>query len=153
MDSIYVFKNIPASIKRLIYVYLIGLGTPSSKFIKEAYDELYNANKHYIAINKKLIMCKPRDIGFMGCKICVNNFFIRTIPYGLQKQYKGDIGTKLKEDWLLPQQFYEIDGAKMFYLYNCSNANKFNIMFSQLADDRALEKLFKYKILELNSEE
>ena len=157
MDSISVFKNVPASIKRLIYVYLIGLGTSSSKLIKEAYDELYEANKNHIFINKYMITTNPRDIGFMGIheimKICVNHFFVRTIPIKIQKQYKGDIGSKLNEGLLLPQQLYEIDGAKMFYLYNCSNANKFNIMFSQLADNRCLEKLFKYKILQLKSEE
>ena len=40
MDSIYVFKYVPSSVKRLIYLYLIGLGTPTSKLIKEEYDKL-----------------------------------------------------------------------------------------------------------------
>ena len=153
MNAIYVFKYIPASIKRLIYLYSIGLGTPTSNLIKEEYDKLYEANKNNIVVYKHMSMYEAKDIGFMGCKISKLKVFKRTIPFGFQKQYKGDIGTKLKEDWLLSQQMYEIDTAKMFYLYNCSNAQKYNIILSLLADVSSLEKLFKYKILQLNNEE
>ena len=157
MNSIYVFKNASSSIKRLIYLYLIGLGTPTSQLIKEKYVKLYEANKHNIIVYKHMSMYKDRDIGFIGLhevmNVSSNKFFQRAVPLELLKQYKGAIGTKLIEDLLLPQQLYEIYGAKMFYLYNCSDAYKFNIIFTLLKDNQALEKLFKYKILQLNSEE
>lgn len=156
MDSIYVFKYAPSSIKRLIYLYLIGVGTPSSKLIKGEYAKLFEANKHNIIVYKHMSMYEARDIGFIGLhevmKVSSIKFFKKNVPVELKKHYKGDIGSKLIEDWLLPQQFYEIDGAKMFYLYNCSNANKFNIIVTLLADSDCLQKLFKYKILQLNSE-
>lgn len=158
MDSIYVFKYVPSSVKRLIHLYLIGLGTPTSKLIKEEYDKLFEANKHNIIVYPHMSMYQDKDIGFMGLreiiKLSVKNFFQRAaVPFDFYKQYTGDIGTKLKEDLLLPQQLYETDVAKMFYVYNCSNAVKYNIMLSILADRSALVKLFKYKILQLNREE
>jgi len=153
MNAIYVFKYVPASIKKLIYLYLIGLGTPTSKLIKEEYAKLFEASNNRIIVYRHMSMYQAKDIGFMGCKMCVKNHFTRTMAVGLCKQYKGDIGTKLKEDWLLPRQIYEIDCAKMFYLYNCSSAYKFNIIVTMMADNKALEKLFKYKILRLNNEE
>lgn len=153
MDSIYVFRYAPSSIKRLIYLYLIGIGTPSSKLIKEEYVKLFEATKHNIIVYKHMSMYEAKDIGFIGCKAYSNKFFKRTVPVGLQKRYKVKIGSKLIEDWLLPQQLYEIDGAKMFYLYNCSNANKFNIIITLLQDKKALQKIFKYKYLQVNSEE
>jgi hypothetical protein len=94
-----------------------------------------------------------KDIGFMGCKISAQKFFQRSIPAGLYKDYKGDIGGKSHEDCLLPQHIYEIDGAKLFYLYNYSNAHKFNIIHMLRSDNHSLDKLFKYKILQLNREE
>jgi hypothetical protein len=158
MDSIYVFKYVPSSVKRLLYLYLIGLGTPTSKLIKEEYDKLFGANKYNIIVYPHMSMYQDKDIGFMGLyeviKVSVNKFFKRTaVPFKFYKKYTGDIGTKLKEDLLLPQQLYEIDCAKMFYVYNCSNAVKYNIILSILADRAALVKLFKYKVLQLNSEE
>ena len=159
MESIYVFKYVPASVKRQIYIYLIGLGTPTSKIIKKAYDDLYEANKNHIFINKYMITTKPRDIGFMGIheviKISAKPAFLRIITDGLQKQYRGnhDIGLKINDDYLLPEQFYEIFCAKLFYSYNCTNTLKFGIMVSYLAYDQSLNKLIKYKILQLKSEE
>jgi len=158
MDSIYVFKYVPSSVKRLIYLYLVGLGTPTSNLIKEEYDKLFEANKHNIIVYKHMSMYEDKDIGFMGLreiiKLSVKNFFQRAaVPFDFYKQYTGDIGTKLKEDLLLPKQLYEMDCAKMFYVYNCSDAVKYNIILSILADRAALVKLFKYKILQLNSEE
>jgi hypothetical protein len=158
MDSIYVFKYVPSSVKRLIYLYLVGLGTPTSKLIKEEYDKLFEANKHNIIVYPHMSMYQDKDIGFMGLreviKASINKFFKRTpVPFEFYKKYTGDIGTKLKEDLLLPKQLYETDVFKIYYVYNCSNANKYNIMISLLADSAALTKLFKYKILQLNSEE
>ena len=43
--------------------------------------------------------------------------------------------------------------TSLFYTYNCTNAVRYNIMISLLADSTALTKLFKYKVLQLNSEE
>lgn len=153
MNSIYVLKHIPASIKRLIYVYLIGLGTPTSKLIKEEYDKLYETNKHNIIVNEHMSSYIDKDIGFMGCKMCIKLFFQRTVLAELYKHYKGDIRGKINEDWLLPQHIYEIDGAKLFYLYNWSNAYKFPIMLSLRSDNNSLEKLIKYKVLQLEIEE
>ena len=80
-------------------------------------------------------------------------FFKRTVAVGLYKNYKGDIGELPHENCLLPQHIYEIDGVKMFYLYNYSNAHKFNIIYTLRSDNHSLKKLFKYKILQLKSEE
>lgn len=158
MDSVYVFKYVPSSVKRLIYLYLIGLGTPTSQLIKKEYDKLFEANKHNIIVTKQLSMYEAKDIGFMGLqevmKVAVNRVFKRQpVPVEFYKKYTGDIGTKIKEDLLLPKQFYEIEVVKIFYTYNCTNAVRYNIMISLLADSTALTKLFKYKILQLKSEE
>jgi hypothetical protein len=153
MDSIYVFKYTPASIKRLIYVYLIGLGTPSSNLIKDEYKKIYEKYKDTIIVNDHMCYMIDKDLGFMGYKTSAQKFFKRTVAVGLYKDYKGDIGEKSHEDCLLPQHIYEIDGAKMFYLYNYSNAHKFNIIYTLRSDNHSLEKLFKYKILQLNREE
>lgn len=146
MNNIYVFKYIPSSIKRLIYIYLIGLGTPTSKLIKEEYYRLYEKSQDKIIVYPHMSMYQAKDIGFMGCKICLKNYFTRIFSVGKYKQYNN-------EDWLLPRHIYEIDCAKMFYLYNCSNAYKFNIMVTLVADFKSLTKLFKYKILQIKSEE
>ena len=55
MESIYVFKYAPSSIKRLISLYLIGLGTPTSQLIKDEYKLLYEANKNNIIVNGYII--------------------------------------------------------------------------------------------------
>lgn len=153
MDSIYVFKYTPASIKRLIYVYLIGLGTPSSKLIKDEYENLYEKYKDTIIANRYMSCMINKDIGFMGCKICGQILFKRSVLGGLYKLYEGDIGVLPNQDWLLPQHIYEIDGAKIFYLYNYGDAYKFDIIMTLRSDNHSLEKLFKYKILQLKSED
>ncbi len=154
MNSIYVFKYVPSSVKRLIYIYLIGLGTPTSKLIKEEYDKLYKKSQDQIIVTYHMSMYQARDIGFMGCKTCVKNYFTRTFSVGKYKKYKGDIiGSNNNEECLLHRHFYEIDCAKMFYLYNYSNAYKFNLMVTLVADFKSVEKLFKYKILQIKSEE
>lgn len=159
METIYVFKNVPSAVKRQIYIYLIGLGTSSSKIIKRAYDELYEATKNHIFINKYMITTKPRDIGFIGIheimKISGKPAFLRIITDSLQEQHKGkgNICLKINDDHLLPEQFYEIYSAQLFYLYNCTNTLKFSVMLSYVAYDQYLNKLFKYKIQLLNSEE
>lgn len=153
MDSIYVFRYTPASIKRLIYVYLIGLGTPSSNLIKDEYKNIYEKYKDTIIVNRYMCYMNDKDLGFMGYKASAQKFFKRTVAVGLYKNYKGDIGELPHENCLLPQHIYEIDGVKMFYLYNYSNAHKFNIIYTLRSDNHSLKKLFKYKILQLKSEE
>jgi len=153
MNTVYVFKYAPGSIKKLIYLYLIGLGTPTSKLIKEEYAKLFEASNDKIIVYRHMSMYQSKDIGFMGCKMCVKNYFTRTMAVGLYKKYKINIVLIINEDFLLPRHIYEIDCAKMFYLYNCSSAYKFNIMVTLVNDTRSLEQLFKYKILQLNNEE
>lgn len=135
MNSIYVFTNIPSPIKRLI-LYFTGQGTPISGLIKEEYDKI---------INKSTKM--TTNIGFMGHKACLQPFYIRKAYVNQYIKYNSDI-----DDYLLEQQIYEIEGAKIFYLYHYSNENKFRIMLSLRSDNHDLEKLFRRKILKMYNE-
>ena len=151
MDSVYVFKNSPSSIKRLIYLYLIGLGTPTSQLIKEEYDKLFEANKHNIIVTRHMSMYEAKDIGFVGCQMSSKKSTNGEYPKDLFKKYTNNI--TVSEELLLPEQIYEINTAKLFYIYNCTSAGKFQIIMSIYCDNRALEKLLKYKYLQLKSEE
>ena len=136
MNSVYVFKSAPSSIKRLIYLYLIGLGTPTSQLIKEEYDKLFETNKHNIIITRHMSMYEARDIGFMGL---------------FEVSSKKSTSISVSEESLLPQQIYEINTSKLFYLYNCTNAAKFHIIMSIHRDNMCLAKLLRYKILQLSN--
>ena len=155
MDSIYVFKYVPSSVKRLIYLYLIGLGTPTSKLIKEEYDKLFEANKHNIIVNKYMSMYEAKDVCFMGLHKVMKVYSKKSTdgdyPKDLLKKYYND--TTASEDFLLPEQMYEINTAKLFYIYNCTNAPKFELVFTIHGDTLCLKKILKYKYLQLNSEE
>ncbi len=157
MDSIYVFRYTPVAIKRLIYLYLIGLGTPSSKLIKDEYEKKYQKYQDKIIENpymSNMINISKRDIGFIGCKMCGKPALKRSMLCGLYKKYNSNInGQKIVDDLLLPQQNYEIDGAKLFYLYTYGDTHKFDIIMKLRSDNHSLEKLFKYKILQLKREE
>ena len=141
MNSIYVFRYAPSSIKRLISLYLIGLGTPTSTLIKEEYDKLYNANRNNIIVTEHMCYYIDKDIGFMGCRISSKKYEYPKDPF---KKY-----TEL----LSSPQMYEIDSAKLFYLYNYSNNHKFKIILSIREDNICLEKIFKYKYFQLINEE
>ena len=153
MDSIYVFKYAPSSIKRLISLYLIGLGTPTSQLIKDAYKLLYEANKNNIIVNEHMCYYIDRDIGFMGCRISSKKSANHSeYSKDLFKRYFNR--TVFSEEFLMPQQMYEISIAKLFYLYNYSNfIHKHEIPFSVRGDNFCLQKLFKYKYLQLTREE
>jgi hypothetical protein len=140
MNSIYVFRYAPSSIKRLISLYLIGLGTPTSTLIKEEYDKLYNANRNNIIVTEHMCYYIDKDIGFMGCRNSSNS------------EYPNPRDTRIY-DLLLPPQMYEINSAKLFYLYNYSNNHKFKIILSIREDNICLEKIFKYKYFQLINEE
>lgn len=146
MNSIYVFRQIPAPLKRLI-LYFIGQGTSCSHIIKEEYHKLNQINRHLI-INK--------SIGFIGYKCMIQKFFVRTFLNEFYKRYKNDTNV----EWLLPQHMYEIDDAKAYYYdnygheYNNHNArNKFCLGLTINSDNHSLYKLFKYRILKLMCEE
>ena len=154
MDSIYVFKYAPSSIKRLISLYLIGLGTPTSQLIKDAYNLLYEANKNNIIVNEHMCYYIDRDIGFMGCRISSKKSANHSeYSKDLFKRYTCYYGTIFSEKFLMPLQMYEINSAKLFYLYNYSNVNKYEIIISIRGDNICLGKLFKYKYLQLTREE
>ena len=142
MNSVYVFKSAPSSIKRLIYLYLIGLGTPTSQLIKEEYDKLFETNKHNIIITRHMSMYEARDIGFMG---------LHEVMKVSSKKSTSSITLSVSEESLLPQQIYEINTSKLFYLYNCTNAAKFHIIMSIHRDNMCLAKLLRYKILQLSN--
>jgi hypothetical protein len=143
METIYALKPVPNSIKRLIYVYMLGLGTESSKLIKEEC--------------KKLCKKDEPDLGFIGNGVCMNSFFTRKVTWGLYKKYNGaSIGSLPTEDYLMPCQMYEVDCAKTAYLklyHACTNLDNARIMISLGSDMKSLEKLFKYKLLQLQQEE
>jgi hypothetical protein len=81
----------------------------------------------------------------MGYKICMRTLYIRYVDASQYREIQGEN--------LLPEQVYEIEDAKIFYLYNFSNENKFGIMLVLKCDEICLQKLFKHKILKLISEE
>ena len=140
MESLYVFRYTPAPIKRMIYMYSIAFGTNTSKIIKEEYDRLINMR------GPNILRPLRTNIGFMGYKICMHTLlYIRYIDASQYRQIQGEN--------LLPEQIYEIEDAKIFYLYNFSNENKFGIMLVLKCDEICLQKLFKHKILKLKSEE
>ena len=155
MDSIYVFKYAPSSIKRLIYLYLVGLGTPTSKLIKEEYDKLYEKNKHNIVVTRHMSMYEAKDIGFVGCRMSSKRHTNGEYPKDLLKKYTRDDGITITEELLLPEQIYEINTAKLFYIYNCTNisAPNFDIIFTVYSDILCLKKLLKYKVFQIISEE
>ena len=137
MESLYVLRYTPAPIKRMIYMYSIAFGTNTSKIIKEEYDRL---------INMRGLRPLQTNIGFIGYKICMRTLlYIRYVDASQYREIQGEN--------LLPEQIYEIEDAKIFYLYNFSNENKFRIMFIVKSDEICLQKLFKHKILKLISEE
>jgi hypothetical protein len=152
MDSIYVFKYAPSSIKRLISLYLIGLGTPTSQLIKDAYNLLYEANKNNIIVNEHMSYYIDRDIGFRGCRMSSK----KTANHS---EYSKDLFKRyfnrrvFSEEFLMPLQMYEISIAKLFYLCNYTNIHKHEISFSVRGDNSCLGKLFKYKYLQLTREE
>jgi len=139
MNSVYVFNGASSSIKRLIYLYLIGLGTPTSQLIKEEYDKLFETNKHNIIVTRHMSMYEARDVGFMG------------LHFVSSKKSTSSTSLSVSEEFLLPQQMYEINSAKLFYLYNCTNEAKFHIIMSIHRDNMCLAKLLRCKILQLSS--
>lgn len=141
MESLYVFRYTPSSIKRLIYIYSIGFGTKTSKIIREEYNRLI----HLKDSNLNIIRPLNTNIGFMGYRVCMQTLYIRKVD---ASQYK-----QIKDDSLLPEQVYEIECAKIFYLYYFSNENQFRIMYCLKSDEICLEKLIKHKITKLYSEE
>jgi hypothetical protein len=146
METIYVFKYIPSSIKKQI-LYFIGQGSRSSSLIKEEYNKLYQANQDIII---------DRSMGFMGFKCMIQKFLIRKTYRELCSQYIID----MREYWLMPQHMYEIDGAKIHYYYNYSNEYRnnnphygYSLDISLLSDEITFQRLFRCKILKLISEE
>jgi hypothetical protein len=164
MNSIYIFKHVPSSIKRLIYVYSIGFGTPTSKIIKEEYDKLlydtllYDTLLYDTLLYDTLLYNTIRNkhidekIGFMGCRISSQKY---EFPKDPLKKY-----TEL----LSPPQIYEINNVKLFYLYTneklfylYTNEEKLQILVYISNDIRdnnnCLRKLFKYKCFQLVADE
>ncbi len=146
METIYVFKYIPSSIKKQL-LYFIGQGSRTSELIKEEYNKLYRLNQNNII---------DRSMGFMGFKCMIKKFLIRKFYRELSTHYQ--IG--IYDDLLMFQHIYEIDGAKIHYYYYYSNEYRYNnpltkysLDISILADESSLKKIFKYKILKLISEE
>ena len=147
MDTIYALKPVPNSIKRLIYVYMLGLGTETSKLIKEEYDKLDRRRKQN-ARRKWDVWDTEKNIGFLGCNACVKPYFTSNFK-GTYKVYQSNVGGQMIEDELFPEQNYEIDNTKLFYLYNYSNMSLFQIMLSVREHNIALNKLTKHKLLQL----
>lgn len=146
METIYVFRYIPSSIKKQL-LYFTGQGTRSSSLIKEEYNNLYRLHQDIII---------DRSMGFMGYKCMIQKYLIRKIYRELCSQYIID----MHEYWLMPQQIYEIEGAKIHYYYNYSNEYrnnnpryKYSLDISLLSDELTLHRLFRCKILKLISEE
>jgi hypothetical protein len=124
----------------MIYMYSIAFGTNTSRLIKEEYNRLIHMR------GPTILRPLSANIGFMGYKTCMNIFlYTRFVDATQYKQIQGD--------HLLPEQLYEIEDAKIFYLYHFSNENRFRIMFIVKSNEICLQKLVKYKIMKLNSEE
>jgi hypothetical protein len=149
MDAIYALKPLPNSIKRLIYVYMLGLGTESSKLIKEEHGKL-DRRKKLCMRRKGDIWDSDKIIGFIGCKACIKLYFTRTKIEGTYKCYKSGINA---EEWLYSEQVYEVDHAKLFYLYHYSSESLFQIMLNVRTCNIGQKKLMKHKLLQLQQEE
>ena len=146
MDTIYALTPVPNSIKRKIYVYMLGLGTESSKLIKEEYDKL-DKRKRLCMGRKGGVWDAEKIIGFIGCKVCIQSYFTKNFKGGV-KVYQSNVGGKMIEDTLYSEQNYEVDNAKLFYLYHYSNLSLFQIMLNVRTGDIAPEKLMKHKLLQ-----
>jgi hypothetical protein len=152
MESIYVLKPVPNTIKRLIYVYMLGIGTKTSKLIKEEYNKL-DRRKKQCMMRKGDIWDSTKIIGFIGCKACIMTFFTRNASAKTYKHYESNTGINKTEDWLYDEQVYEVDAAKLFYLYHFGNQSLFQIMLNVRVNNIALDKLIKYKLLQIQKEE
>ena len=146
METIYVFRYIPSSIKKQI-LYFTGQGTQTSGLIKKEYNELYRVNQDIII---------DRSMGFMGFKCMIQKILIRKTYLELYSKYTICDVTYC----LMPQHIYEIDGAKIHYYYNYSNEYrnnnpryKYSLDKSLLSDEITLQRLFRCKIMKLISEE
>ena len=151
MDAIYALTPVPNSIKRKIYVYMLGLGTDTSKLIKEEHEKLDKRKKLCMRRNGD-VWDSEKIIGFIGCKACIKSYFTRNFKGGV-KDYQSNIGGRMIEDTLYSEQNYEVDNAKLFYLYHYSSLSLFQIMLNVRAGDIAQEKLMKHKLLQLQEEE
>lgn len=151
MDAIYALNPLPNSIKRKIYVYMLGLGTETSKLIKEEYEKL-DKRKKLCMRRKGDVWDSEKIIGFIGCKACVQSYFTKNCKGGV-KVYESGVGVNRREDTLYSDQNYEVDNAKLFYLYHYSSLSLFQIMLNVRAGDIAQEKLMKHKLLQLQEEE
>jgi hypothetical protein len=152
MDTIYALKPVPNSIKRKIYVYMMGLGTETSKLIKEEHSKLDRRKKLCMRRNGD-IWDSEKVIGFIGCKACIKSYFTRTTMEGSYKRYESGVGINKREEWLYSEQVYEVDNAKLFYLYHYSSVSLFQIMLNVRTGNIAQEKLMKHKLRQLQEEE
>ena len=106
LSSIYVFKYVPASIKRLISLYLIGFGTPTSKIIKDEVNEMYNSYKKNN--DYKNMTFVEENIGFYGCTSCFQGYFAN--KYNMK--WEGFVNHPIN----FPEQYHEINKARISYL-------------------------------------
>lgn len=136
MNSI--FNYLPTHIKQLIYLFFISLGTPTSKIIKDEYYHIYCTNARYPIFNQDITYYIDKDIGFLGCKMTRLLFLNRTH----HEKYTT-----------LPPHVYDIDAAKLHYLYHYSNAPKTHIIHTIRSDLFDLLHLFKLYIFKLTQEE
>lgn len=108
LSSICVFKYVPAPIKRLISLYLIGFGTPTAKLIK---DELNDMHTSYKKNNDYKNMGFIREnIGFYGCTTCFQGYFAN--KYNMEWQNFANHPNNF------PEQYHELNKAKLSYLQN-----------------------------------
>jgi hypothetical protein len=151
MDSIYALKPVPNSIKRKIYVYMLGLGTETSKLIKEEYEKLDKRKRRFMG-RKGGVWDADKIIGFIGCKACIKTYFTRNFN-GEVKVYQSNVGGQMIEEELYSEQVYEVDNAKLFYLYHYGSESLFQIMLNVRTGNVGQEKLMKHKLRQLQQEE
>jgi hypothetical protein len=106
LSSMLAFKYLPETINRLISLYLIGLGTPTAKIIKDELNDMHNSyKKNNDYKNMGFIM---ENIGFYGCTICFQGYFAN--KYNMEWQNFVNHPTNF------PEQYHELNKAKISYL-------------------------------------
>jgi len=142
LSSICVFKYLPETINRLISLYLIGFGTPTSKIIKDELNDMYNSYKKNN--DYKYMGFVGENIGFYGCKTCFQGYFAN--KYNME--WEGFVNHPNN----FPEQYHETNKAKIWYLQKyISRGMMCERNASRLKDcDLILKKLFteRFSIIE-----
>ena len=141
LSSMSAFKYLPETINRLISLYLIGFGTPTSKLIKDELNNMHNSYKKNS--DYKNMSFVGENIGFYGCNTCFQGYFAN--KYNMK--WEGFVNHPNN----FPEQYHELNKARISYLQKYISTG---IMIETnefwLKDcDLTLKKLFAERLLKI----